>query len=281
MVVLEAKNLSYAYDDELALDDVSLEVREGQITGLLGSNGAGKSTLFLNLNGILKPDKGQVFLKGIPVGYDKKAMTHLRKNIGIVFQDPDDQLFSASVRKDISFGAMNLGLEETEVKRRVDEAIEKTGIGHLVDKPTHALSFGQKKRIAIAGILVMEPDIMILDEPTAGLDPTGVSELMHLLLKIKEDNGISIIMATHDVDIVPIYCDYVYIMNKGKIVLKGTAEDVFKETEILRTYHLRLPRIGHLMEILSKKDHMDVSPTAMTIGQARASLKKLFGKKHG
>ena len=280
MVVLEAHDLNYTYGEEKALDNVNIKVNEGEIACLLGSNGAGKSTLFLNLNGILRPDSGEVFLNGLPMNYSKKAIKDLRRNIGIVFQDPDDQLFSASVRKDISFGAMNLGLDEEEVKKRVDEAILETGIGLLVDKPTHALSFGQKKRIAIAGVLVMKPNIIILDEPTAGLDPMGVSELMHLLLKIKKENGISIIMATHDVDIAPIYCDYIYIMDKGKMVLEGNPKAVFKETETLREYNLRLPRIGHLMEILHNKDHLDVSPYAMTISQAREAISKLFGSEH-
>ena len=152
MLVLEAQNLNYAYDEEKALDNINIKIRKGQITCLLGGNGAGKSTLFLNLNGILTPDSGQVLLKGKPINYSEKSIKALRENIGIVFQDPDDQLFSASVRKDISFGAMNLGLDEAEVKKRVDEAIFETGIGHLVDKPTHALSFGQKKNCNCWGL---------------------------------------------------------------------------------------------------------------------------------
>ena len=179
---IETRELCYTYEDgTAALDHVSLKAERGRITGILGANGAGKSTLFLNLNGVLTPQSGEVLLDGAPVRRDRKGLAELRRRVGIVFQDPDDQLFSADVYRDISFGAVNLGLPEAEVRRRVEAAMERTGVAHLRDKPTHALSFGQKKRAAIAGVLVMEPEVLILDEPTAGLDPQGVSGLLALL----------------------------------------------------------------------------------------------------
>ena len=156
---IETRELCYTYEDgTAALDHVSLRAERGRITGILGANGAGKSTLFLNLNGVLTPQSGEVLLDGAPVRRDRKGLAELRRRVGIVFQDPDDQLFSADVYRDISFGAVNLGLPESEVRRRVEAAMERTGVAHLRDKPTHALSFGQKKRAAIAGVLVMEPE---------------------------------------------------------------------------------------------------------------------------
>ena len=168
---IEARELHYTYEDgTAALKGINLRAERGRITGILGANGAGKSTLFLNLNGVLQPSAGEILLDGAPVKRDRKGLTELRRRVGIVFQDPDDQLFSADVYRDISFGAVNLGLPEAEVRRRVEAAMERTGVSHLRDKPTHALSFGQKKRAAIAGVLVMEPEVLILDEPTAGLE---------------------------------------------------------------------------------------------------------------
>lgn len=279
MNIIEIKNLCYSYSEEhKALDNVSLSISKGSITAVLGGNGAGKSTLFLNLNGVLKPDSGRVLFDGREVVYDKKGILEMRKRVGIVFQDPNDQLFSSSVRKDISFGAVNLGLDAEEVRARVDKAILQTGISEYADKPAHALSFGQKKRVAIAGVLVMKPEIIILDEPTAGLDPAGVSEILRLLTDVKKETGVTVILATHEIDIVPIYCDYAYVMNHGKVVLEGSVPQVLSKPETIREHSLRLPRIAHLMEILKNKDMLEVDSTAATISAARASIKKLAGR---
>ena len=278
---IEVRDLSYAYEDGTqALDHISFGAERGRVTGILGSNGAGKSTLFLNLNGVLTPQDGQVLLEGIPVSYQRRDLPQLRRKVGLVFQDPDDQLFSADVYRDISFGAVNLGLEETEVRRRVDAAMERTGISHLRDKPTHALSYGQKKRVAIAGVLVMEPSVMILDEPTAGLDPQGVSDIMGLLAQLRSQLGITIILATHDMDIVPLYCDQVYLLSGGRMVEAGTPSDLFLHPEKLRENHLRLPRIAHLMEILADRDGVSVDRSAATIGAARQELLRLLREGH-
>ncbi|MEG1878081.1 MAG: ATP-binding cassette domain-containing protein [Pseudoflavonifractor sp.] len=278
--VMEARGLCYTYEDgTAALDGMSFRAEKGKMTGILGSNGAGKSTLFLNLNGVLTPSSGQVLLEGAPVLYDRKSVLALRRQVGIVFQDPDDQLFSADVYRDISFGAVNLGLPEEEVRRRVEEAMERTGVTALRDKPTHALSFGQKKRVAIAGVLVMEPKVMILDEPTAGLDPQGVSDILKLLAELQARLGMTILLATHDMDIVPLYCDYAYLMSGGKMVLEGTPEMLFSQPELLRKNHLRLPRIAHLMEILQKRDGLHVDAAAATIGAARREILRQLEEK--
>ncbi len=277
MNIIETKNLCFAYQDGgQVLDRVSISIQKGKFTGILGGNGAGKSTLFLNLNGVLIPQGGDVLFDGKKVVYDKKSIADMRKRVGIVFQDPNDQLFSASVRKDISFGAVNLGLGEEEICSRVDEAVLQTGIEELVDRPTHALSFGQKKRVSIAGILVMRPDVIILDEPTAGLDPAGVSDILKLLVNIKEESNISIVIATHDMDIVPLYCDYAYVMDHGKVAAQGTAEELFADAKALRQHDLRLPRIAHLMQIMKHKDGIAVDESAGTISAARRSIKEIL-----
>lgn len=270
MKILETKKLSFCYEDGTkALKDVDFSLEKGKTTAILGSNGAGKSSLFLNLNGIYKPLSGEVYFQGQPLKYDKKSLTELRAKLAFVFQDPDDQIFSANVFQDISFGAMNMKLPMDEVKRRVDAAMERTGITHLQQKPTHALSFGQKKRVAIAGALVMQPEILILDEPTAGLDPGGVSDLMHLLKDIQKEQGLTLAIATHDIDMIPLYCEKIYLLNKGEMILSGTPSEVFSHTDILREKNLRLPRIAHLMEILAKEDGFPLTELPLTIAAAR------------
>ncbi|HIY73116.1 MAG TPA: ATP-binding cassette domain-containing protein [Candidatus Intestinimonas merdavium] len=277
---MEAQGLYYTYEDgTVALDHISLRAEQGKITGILGANGAGKSTLFLNLNGVLTPKEGTVTVNGRRAVYDRKGIREVRRQVGIVFQDPDDQLFSADVYRDISFGGVNLGLPEEEVRRRVEAAMERTGVGALRDKPTHALSFGQKKRVAIAGVLVMEPSVMILDEPTAGLDPQGVSDIMHLLTELRDGLGMTILIATHDMDIVPLYCDYAYLLSGGRVILEGRPEELFAQPEELRKNHLRLPRIAHLMEILRERDGLDTTPTAATISAARREINRLLQEK--
>ena len=274
--IIETRNLCYSYEGgDLALDNVSIEIERGKTTAVLGGNGAGKSTLFLNLNGVLRPQSGEIYVAGKKLEYSRKSILEMRRRVGIVFQDPDHQLFSADVYKDISFGAVNLGLDEDEVRRRVDDAMEKTGVSHLAKRPTHALSYGQKKRVAIAGVLVMQPELIILDEPTAGLDPQGVSEIMKLLDEIKARTGISVVIATHDIDMVPLYSDRVYIMNSGKVVAGGTSKEMFSDPDVIRENNLRLPRIEHLMEILRDKDGLDVDKSAATIGEARIEILKV------
>ncbi|WP_294547680.1 ATP-binding cassette domain-containing protein [uncultured Pseudoflavonifractor sp.] len=274
---IEARELCYTYEDgTVALDHISLKAQKGKITGILGANGAGKSTLFLNLNGVLNPSSGQVLLDGAPVRRDRKGIAELRRRVGIVFQDPDDQLFSADVYRDISFGAVNLGLPEDEVRRRVEQAMERTGVSALRDKPTHALSFGQKKRVAIAGVLVMEPEVLILDEPTAGLDPHGVSELMRLLSQLRDSLNMTILLATHDMDVVPISCDYAYLLGQGRVLLEGTPGELFSQPEVLRANQLRLPRMAHLMEILREQDGLDTDVSAATISEVRRELLRLL-----
>lgn len=198
--VLEAHRLEFDYDGIQALRGLSLGMRKGRRLALLGVNGSGKTTLLQHLNGILRPKRGEVRLSGKKCGYGRQDLLNWRQKVGLVFQNPDDQLFAATVAQDVSFGPMNLGLSEAETRTRVAEALAALDIAELSDRATHSLSFGQKKRAAIAGVLAMRPDVLLLDEPTVGLDPTGAQALLAALDKVRAA-GATIVLATHDMDL--------------------------------------------------------------------------------
>ncbi|MBW9220147.1 ATP-binding cassette domain-containing protein [Methanothermococcus sp. SCGC AD-155-N22] len=270
-VILEARNIYYKYPDgTLALKGVNFKVKRGEMVALLGPNGAGKSTLFLHFNGILKPHKGEILIKGKPIKYDSRSLLEVRKTVGIVFQNADDQLFAPTVMEDVAFGPLNLGYSEEEVKKIVKEVLKAVGMEGYENKPPHYLSGGEKKRVAIAGVLAMKPEIMVLDEPTAGLDPLGASKIMELLYKLNRE-GMTVIISTHDVDLVPVYADRVYVMNKGEIITEGTPREVFSKVDLIRKANLRLPRVAHLVEILNKEDNVPVE-MGYTIGEVRANI---------
>jgi len=230
--ILEAENLCYNYPDGTrALTDLCLKIPKGQKTAVLGSNGAGKSTLFLHFNGILKPKRGIVRFDGKDVSYDRKPLLELRKNVGIVFQDPDSQLFSASVYQEISFGPLNLGLAERTVRDRIND---------LKDRPTHMLSYGQKKRVTIADILAMEPKVIICDEPTAWLDPKHAKQTVQLFNEISQ-NGTTVILSTHDVDLAFSWADYVFIMSDGGVIGEGTPDKIFTDNDLIQEADLDRP----------------------------------------
>ncbi|HIP17463.1 MAG TPA: ATP-binding cassette domain-containing protein [Methanothermococcus okinawensis] len=277
-IILEARDIYYRYPDgTMALNGVNFKVKRGEIVALLGPNGAGKSTLFLHFNGILKPYKGEILIKGKSIKYDSKSLLEVRKTVGIVFQDSDDQLFAPTVMEDVAFGPLNLGYSEEETKKIVEESLKSVGMEGYENKPPHHLSGGQKKRVAIAGILAMKPEIMVLDEPTAGLDPLGASNIMELLYDLNR-MGITIIISTHDVDLVPIYADRVYVMDKGRILMEGIPKEVFRNVELIRGANLRLPRVAHLIEILNKEDNISID-MGYTIGEVRASMLEYLKRK--
>lgn len=274
--IVEIKDLCFGYGQEsLTLKNLNMNIPRGKITTILGCNGAGKSTLFLNLNGVLKPSSGEIIIDGKRLEYSKNVLLKMRKNVGIVFQDPDDQLFSADVYRDVCFGPLNLGLPMEEVKRRAEHAMERTGVLHLRERPTHALSYGQKKRVAIAGVLAMEPQVIILDEPTAGLDPKGVAEIMDLLDDLRSDKGISIILATHDIDIVPIYADHVYVMRHGEVTGEGTPKEIFGNEQLIRENDLRMPILAELVNLLAE-DGISIDRDALTMDKVRSELNRLI-----
>ncbi|MCL6558479.1 MAG: ATP-binding cassette domain-containing protein [Firmicutes bacterium] len=251
--ILEAIDVEFAYPDGTrALKGVSLGIEKGKKVAVLGPNGAGKSTVFLHFNGILRPVRGKIRFAGKDVRYDHASLMELRKNVGIVFQDPDTQLFSASVFQEISFGPLNLGLPGKEVEKRVREAMAATEITHLEKKPTHLLSYGQKKRVSIADILAMEPAVIICDEPTAWLDPKHSLQVLELFDRINRQ-GTTIIMSTHDVDTAYSWADYIFVMNDGIVVGEGTPEAVFQDEALLRTADLEKPWLVDVYNQLKEK----------------------------
>lgn len=240
-IILEALDLEYHYPDGTnALRKINLRVKRGEKVAILGSNGAGKSTLFMHFNGICQPCSGSVRYRGQEISYKNKDLKELRKKVGIVFQDPDSQLFSASVYQDVSFGPINLGLLEETVVSRVNQSLAATETMDLEDKPTHLLSYGQKKRVSIAGVLAMEPEIIIFDEPTAGMDPRHSQEFMQLLEKLSK-KGITIILSTHDVDLAYSWADRIAIMYKGEVIADGEPGELFIRPEIVKRADLALP----------------------------------------
>ncbi len=274
MRIIEAVDITYTYPDGTeALRGINFHAEKGEMVALLGPNGAGKSTLFLHFNGILRPTSGRVVVDGEEIDYSKSGLSRARQKVGIVFQNPDDQLFAPRVAEDVAFGPLNMGLPEDEVERRVRESLERVGMAGYEDRPPHHLSGGEKKRVAIAGILAMEPEIMVLDEPTSGLDPRGASQILRLLHELN-DAGMTIIISTHDVDMTPLYADRVYIISNGEIISEGTPHSVFSDIETVRGADLRLPRIAHLIEILQKEDDIQFGDYPLTIGEARRKLRE-------
>jgi cobalt/nickel transport system ATP-binding protein len=272
------ENVSHRYSDgTLALDEISLNFTQGERIAFLGTNGSGKTTLLNHLNGILKPTSGTIYFEDKPLAYDAKSLLKLRKRVGFVFQDPNDQLFASSVKQDVAFGPLNLGYAPDRVKQLVDEALTTVGMSEYVDKPPHFLSGGQKKRVALAGVLAMQPEVIIMDEPTSSLDPIATSDILHLLLQLNKEKGITLLLATHDVDMVPLFANKLYILNKGKIVSEGTPKTSFSNTELIRKVNLRSPRIAHLFEVLKKENNLPITDELpLTISEARREILRLI-----
>ncbi|MEU0303314.1 ATP-binding cassette domain-containing protein [Streptomyces sp. NPDC006175] len=238
--LLALRGASFAYEDGPAvLSGLDFEARAGRALALLGRNGSGKTTLMRLLSGGLRPREGRLTVEGHPVTYDRKGLTRLRTTVQLVVQDPDDQLFAASVSQDVSFGPLNLGLPDSEVRARVDEALGALDITALADRPTHLLSYGQRKRAAIAGAVAMRPRVLILDEPTAGLDPDGQERLLATLGTLRE-SGTTVMMATHDVDLALRWADDAALLTPSG-VRAGPAPVMLARTDLLEEAGLRLP----------------------------------------
>jgi len=249
-IILELRDVNFRYPDgSMGLDGCSLAFRRGSRTVLLGANGAGKTTLFLQCNGILRPGRGQVLFNGSPLDYGRQGLRELRSKVGLVFQNPDGQLFSASVREDVSFGPMNLGLERGKVRERVEEALEMVGMAGCAEKPVHNLSYGQKKRVCIAGVLAMRPEVIILDEPTAGLDLRMQHELLEVLQRLHGE-GITIIMATHDMDLAYAWADEACLLDCGRLAAQFAAGQFPHQAGMLQQYGLGVPQAALLHPLL-------------------------------
>ena len=266
MEMIKATNIHYSYPDGFkALQGIDFYLNKGEMVALLGANGCGKTTFFQHINGLLKPQEGEIFLKG--ENFKRKKVEEICKTVGLVFQDPNDQLFAATVYEDVSYGPVNLGLSKTEIKTRVSQALELMNIADLAQRSINTLSFGQKKKVAIAGILALKPEVLVLDEPTAGLDPRGTTQLMKILKEVQVKTGASIVISTHQVELVPLYCQRVYVLQKGRVVLEGSPEEVFNQQKVLREANLRLPPVAHLFEILKLKTGMEMPSLPLTVGQ--------------
>ena len=234
--IVEVRDLEFSYPDATpALQGISFRIRHGESVAIVGANGAGKSTLLLHLNGYLTPTQGQVRIGDFPL--TKETIHEVRRTVGMVFQDPDDQLFMSTVYDDVAFGPLNLGLPHAEVDARVQSALETVGIVDLRDRPPHRLSSGQKRRVAIATVLSMSPDILVMDEPTAGLDPRARRQLIALLHTFKHSK----IIATHDLDLVLDLCERTIVIHSGQVKADGPTIDIFRDESLLRESHLEKP----------------------------------------
>ncbi|HEX2293842.1 MAG TPA: ABC transporter ATP-binding protein [Actinomycetota bacterium] len=236
MSAVDARGLSFAYPDGvLALDGVDLAIGAGERVALLGPNGAGKTTLALHLNGILEPSHGTVHVAGLPV--TKQTLKEVRRRVGIVFQDPDDQLFMTTVRDDVAFGPANLGYRGEELDRRVEAALDAVGMTAAADRPPHHLSFGQRRRVSLATVLAMDPDVLVLDEPTSNLDPAARRELAEVLDGLR----VAILLITHDLPFALRVCDRSVVMDGGRVVASGATHDLLADEETLARHRLELP----------------------------------------
>ncbi len=251
-IILQVKNLSYTYGNEKeALKNINLDIYQGEKIAVLGSNGAGKSTFFLNINGVLNSSKGSIIYKGKVI--TKKDLNELRKNVGIVFQDADNQIIASTVLGEVSFGPMNLKLSKEEVKNRVYEAMEYMNITDFKDRPPHYLSGGEKKRVSIADIIAMKPEIIIFDEPTASLDPLNISILEEVLDKLSKEEK-TIMISTHDMDFAYRWADRIIVFHNGQVVDDGECLEVLKNIRNKEDSSLRIPMLLDIIEELKVKN---------------------------
>lgn len=266
---------SFTYPDgTVALRGISFNIKRGEFIGIIGSNGSGKTTLLKVMDGLYKNFIGTVLLDGIDIR--KLTPKEIYRKMGLVFQNPDEQLFAPTVIEDVSFGPINMKFNAKEVEKRVREALEAVEMEGYGNTPIQNLSYGQKKRICIAGLLSMGHEILLLDEPTAGLDPTGEYKMMELLMKLNKKSYVTIVMATHNIDLVPLFLDKVYILSKGSIIKSGNPEEVFTSPTEMNDLNLRLPYIAELIYRLKNEDFMPFEKLPLTVGQARREIIRVF-----
>ena len=277
------KNLTHIYDEGMpfaskALDDISFEIKDNDFVGLIGHTGSGKSTLIQHLNGLLKPSSGQIIVNGFNITDKDLNLTEIRKRVGIVFQYPEYQLFEETVEKDIAFGPGNLGLDEAEISKRVKNSMEAVGLDYETykDKSPFDLSGGQKRRVAIAGVIAMNPEVLILDEPTAGLDPGGRDEIFNLIKKLHRDNNITIILSSHSMDDMAKLAQTIIVMNHGKIEFMGTPREFFtSHADKLREIGLDVPQVLELATKLRQKG-FDIRPDILTVEEVKDEILKVM-----
>ncbi|MDB9303806.1 ABC transporter ATP-binding protein [Nodularia spumigena CS-591/12] len=246
--LLEFEQVHYTYPgtQQSVLNGLTLKIPAKKKCALIGQNGCGKTTLFLLANGLYKPQKGNIKWQGKPLKYDRKYLLELRQKVGLIFQDPEQQLVASTVEEDISYGLCNLGLPTAEIQKRIEEALVEFGLTELAQRPVHHLSLGQKKRVSIADVMVLKPELLLLDEPTAYLDRLHTRNLMATLKNIHA-SGTTILMATHDLDLVYRWADWVFVMDRGQLMLEGNPQDVFKQREMLEELQLGVPLIYEML----------------------------------
>lgn len=287
MSLIEINNLTHIYSEGLpfekrAIADINLKIEENEFIGLIGHTGSGKSTFIQHLNGLLKPSSGEIILDGMKVDKSSSNLTELRKKIGLVFQYPEYQLFEETIERDIAFGPRNLDLSEEEVLKRVKSSMESVGLDYETykDKSPFELSGGLKRRVAIAGVLAMEPKVLILDEPTAGLDPRGRDEILSEIKSIHEKRKITVILVSHSMEDVAKIAERIIVMDKGKVFLDSNPREIFRNEDKLLSVGLGIPQITSLMRVLKKKG-LDINEDSITVEEAKESLiKYLRGVSH-
>ncbi|MEE1073362.1 MAG: energy-coupling factor transporter ATPase [Cellulosilyticum sp.] len=274
---IKIKNLTHIYNEgmpfeKMALNDINIEINTGEFVGIIGHTGSGKSTLIQMFNGLLKPTKGEVLVNNENINGDKVNKKEIRQKVGLVFQYPEYQLFEMTIKDDVAFGPKNLGLSKEEVEARVKYALEAVGLDEsYYEKSPFELSGGQKRRVAIAGVLAMNPEILILDEPTAGLDPKGRNELFEQLQKMHKELGLTIVLISHSMEDVARYVEKLFVLYKGKIAYQGTPREVFANGKKLEEIGLGMPQIRYVMEALKEKG-MNVSEDVLTVEEAASQL---------
>ncbi len=277
MMAVDVQGVSFTYDDGTeALAGIDFRVEEGEFVAVLGSNGSGKTTLIQLLVGLLKAKSGRIAIGGREIG--SLTTEELYQRVGLVFQNPNDQLFAATVEEDCAFGPRNLNLPETEVQRRVTEALAAVMALPLRGRAIHHLSFGEQKRVSLAGVLAMQPAVLILDEPTAGLDPAGEAQMMQLLKKLNREERMTVVLATHSVDMLPLFASRIYVLDRGRVLQEGPAEEIFCHQEMIVRAKLRLPYVSRLMYEMKRHDGVPINGLPLTIGEARAQLLELIPK---
>jgi energy-coupling factor transport system ATP-binding protein len=261
-----------------ALKDVSFEINKGEFIGLIGHTGSGKSTLIQHMNGLIKATSGHIYFNGDDIYSQGYNMRQLRSKVGLVFQYPEHQLFETTVFKDVIFGPQNIGLEKLEAELRAYEALKMVGIGdELLDASPFELSGGQKRRVAIAGVLAMKPEVLILDEPTAGLDPKGRDDILAQIAKLHKEAGITIILVTHSMEDVANFADRLFVMNDGQLVFQNPTKEVFSHYKELEEMHLAAPQVTYVMNMLRDKG-WKVNTEVTTVTEARDEILKAFKK---
>lgn len=280
MSLIETKNLCYIYGEgtpyeKKAVCDVSLKIEQGELIGIIGHTGSGKSTLLQHFNGLLKPTSGQVFFEGKDIWEEPKNIRELRFKVGLVFQYPEYQLFEETAFKDIAYGPKNMGLSDEEIKERVLSSAEYLHIKpELLEKSPFDLSGGEKRRVAIAGIIAMRPKVLVLDEPTAGLDPRGSRRINELILNYREQTGSTVIFVSHSMETVAEVADRVLVMNRGNAVCFDETQEVFKRAEELRGLNLSVPEVTEIFILLKQKGY-PVRTDIFTVEQAKAEIRRL------